>query len=429
MKKLCVALNVLMTALLASCGSTPEGPSDEFKPSLDTKTECNIRVVGNYSNFEALEAEFDRFNEYYPSVTLEYVKLDDYENNLSIALNGNDKPNIFFSEPKMIGSEKYSSVASHMEDLSDAKLKLNLDCLRSSLINRDSEGKIYMVPVFSRTYGFLVNTDLFTKEGLEIPTKWSELLTSCEAFISKGYASPIMGYSKDKKPSSGLMNVIAYPLFIAELAKNPEALKLANDLDPKAGVYMRGALEKVKTLIDNKSINIDECEKIGDNYEKVLLRFFEGDVPFMVCNGDTVSGAKKREAKSEAYKANPFKYSFYPIPVTEEGGYFIDSPSLEFAVNKDCNNLDMTNEFMRFLVRTKELDDMAVGKGLITPTKSKSFMPVYAPFSSIPENRTISPEVIGVKDTLATQIRIASYQVGKGEITIQEAIDQYGSFK
>lgn len=427
MKKLSITLGAILMAL-TSCGSGT-GPSDEFKPSLDPKTACNIRVVGSYSNFEALEAEFDRFNEFYPEVTLEYVKLDDYENSLVTALDGSDKPNIFFAESKMLGSEKFASVVGHMEELSDSKLKLNLDCVRSSLINRDSENKIFMVPVFSRTYGFLVNTDLFTKENLTIPTKWSELLTSCEAFISKGYTSPIMGYSKDKKPSSGLMNVIAYPLFISELSKNPEALKLANDLDPRAGEYMRNALTKVKTLVDNKSINVEECNQIGDNYEKVLLRFFEGDVPFMVCNGDTVSGAKKREAKSEAYKANPFNYAFYSIPITEEGGYFIDSASLEFAVNKDCNNLDMTNEFMRFLIRTKELDDMATSKGLITPTKSKSFVPVYAPFSSIPEDRTISPEVIGVKDTLATQIRIASYQVGKGEISIDEAVAQYGSFK
>jgi multiple sugar transport system substrate-binding protein len=149
----------------------------------------------------------------------------------------------------------------------------------------------------------------------------------------------------------------------------------------------------------------------------------------MVCNGDTVSGAKKREAKSEAYQANPFNYSFYPIPVTDKGGYFIDSPSLEFSVNKDCENLDMTNEFMRFLLRTKELQNMASLKGLIPSTKSTSFDAVYAPFGKVPSDRTISPEVIGVKDQLATQIRLAAYKVGKGELTIDEAVAQYGSLE
>ena len=121
--------------------------------------------------------------------------------------------------------------------------------------------------------------------------------------------------------------------------------------------------------------------------------------------------------------------SFSPIPLSEKGGYFIDSPSIEFSVNKDCDNLDMTNEFMRFLVSDKELNEMASVKRLVTPTKVMSFDPVYAPFGKIPSERIISPEVLGIKDQLTVQIRIASYKVGRGDLTIDEAIGMYGSFK
>ena len=430
-KAFCIAFGLAAIALAACGGETSEqkGSSEIFTPSFDKNTKCSITVVGNYSNFEALEAEFDRFNVYYPKVDLEYVKLDKYETSLATVLESDDKPNIFFSEPKMMTSESYASVLSHMEELSDSKLGINLDCIRSNLLNRDPSGKTYMVPVFSRTYGTLVNKNLFNKENLELPTTWTELLNVCKAFKTKGYANPMMGYSKDKKPSSGLMNVIAYPYFIAELAKNPQALEKANKLDPEAGEYMRKGLSAVDQLKKNGCFDIAACDGIGDNYEKLLLRFFEGDVPMMVCNGDIVSGAKKRESKSEAYKASPFKYSFYPIPVTEEGGFFIDSPSVEFSVNKDCKNLDMTNEFMRFLVRTNELDRMASDKGLISPTKTTPFETNYAAFNEVPLERTVSPEVIGVKDSLATQIRVASYMVGKGEISVDEAVAKYGSFE
>ena len=422
-----IAAAVLSAALVASCGNS--GNNEEaFVPALPKDTMCTIKIAGSYSNFEALEMEFDRFKTFYnKDLALEYVKPDDYDNNLGTILSGEDKPNIFFAEPRMLDNEKYSAVVPHMEDLSDPNLKLNLDCIRPNLINRDKDGKVRMVPIFSRTYGALVNVDLFKKEGIEIPTTWSGLISACEAFLAKNYKSPIMGYSKDKKSSSGLMNVIAYPLFIADLAKNPEALRLANDLDPAAGAYMRPALEKIKTLIDKGCINIQECDQIGDNYTKTLLRFLAGDVPMMVCNGDTVSGAKKREKESPEYKANPFNYQFYPIPVTEQGGYFVDSVSLQFAVNKDCDNLDMTNEFMRFLLRSNELNDMAASKGLISTSKSKSSNAVYAPFNNVPAERTISPEDIGVKDTLVTQIRIASYEVGKG-MDIDTAVSKYGQF-
>ena len=424
-KLLCITLNVLMSATLVACGGKKENVSEEFKPSLDTNKTCEIKVVGDYGNFEALEAEFDKFNEYYPNVSLSYTKLDDYENTLATVLKGNDKPNIFFSYRKMIGNEKYASVVEHMEELSDPALKLNLDCIRSSLINRDANKKVYMVPVFLRTYGALVNNNLFKKENLDVPSTWTELLNVCKSFSEKEYVSPMMGYSKDKKPSSGLMNTIAYPMFAAELAKNPAALEKANNLDPEAGEYMRGGLEAVKKVVDEGCVNIEECDKIGDNYEKVLLRFFEGDVPMMLCNSDIVSGAKKRESKSEAYQENPFDYAFYPIPVTENGGYFIDCPSLEFSINKNCNDLDMTNEFMKFLIRTDELKNMAAAKGLLNPTNSDSYIPVYAPFSKVPAERRIS---LDIKDQPAAQMRIAAYQVGKGEMTVDEAIANYGKF-
>jgi multiple sugar transport system substrate-binding protein len=236
----------------------------------------------------------------------------------------------------------------------------------------------------------------------------------------------MMGYSL--KSSSSLMNTIAYPLFVSVLAKNEEALNLANSLDSRAGVYMKSALEKVDSLIKNGCIDLDSCDEIKDNYEKVLLRFFEGDVPMMICTGDTVSGTKKREEKSEAFTKSPFNYSFSPIPLTNEGGCFIDSPSIEFSVNKDCDNLDMTNEFMKFLISNKELNEMAKIKRLTTPTRKMSFDSVYAPFANISSDRIFYPEALGIKDQLTVQTRIASFKVGRGELTVSEAVSMYGSF-
>ena len=429
MKKFLCIITVLCMALsLTACGERIPGKTDAaFVPSLDTGTSCSITVVGNYDNFEALETEFDRFNEFYPNVQLSYVKLDDYNNVLGTALESSDKPNIFFSYAWMIGNEKYASVSSHMEELSDASLGLQLDCIRPGLINHDAQDRVLLVPVFSRTYGMLVNNDLFRKEGVSVPTTWAELLAVCETLRGKGYESPMMGYSL--KSSSCFMNTVAYPMFAATLAANPDALALANNLDPAAGEYMRPALEAVEQLIRTGCIDLEACSTIEDNYSKVILRFFEGDVPMMICTGDTVSGTKKRESQSEAFTAAPFGYSFLPIPLTENGGYFIDSPSLEFSVNKDCENLDMTNEFMRFLITNKTLNEMASVKRLVTPTKDLSFDAVYAPFGQVPADRIISPEVLGVKDQLTVQIRVAAFRVGTGELSIDEAVALYGTFE
>ena len=431
-KKLITLVLVICTVLsMTACGENeseePAASEERFDPALDKNTDCSITVVGSYDNFEALEAEFDRFNEIYPNVKLSYMKLDDYNNILATTLEGKDKPNIFFSYAWMMGNETYDSVVSHMEELSDASLGLKMDCIRPGLINHDDKGAVKMVPVFSRSYGMLVNNDLFEKEGLSVPTTWSELIDVCEAFKSKGYDSPMMGYSLDS--SSCFMYTLAYPMFVATLAENPEALALANKLDPAAGEYMRPALETVERVIQSGCIDIKECDKISDNYTEVILRFFEGDVPMMICAGDTVSGTKKRESQSEAFTKSPFSYTFTPIPMTDEGGYFIDSPSVEFSVNKDCDNLDMTNEFMRFLINENELNEMASVKRLITPTANMSFDSVYAPFGKVSSERTLSPEVLGITDQLTVQIRVAAFQVGKGEKSVDDVVKLYGTYE
>jgi multiple sugar transport system substrate-binding protein len=100
---------------------------------------------------------------------------------------------------------------------------------------------------------------------------------------------------------------------------------------------------------------------------------------------------------------------------------------VEFSVNKACDNLDMTNEFMRFLVSREELNRMASVKRLVTPTTDLSFDSVYEPFGRVPAERVLSPEVIGITDPLARQVRNAAYLVGTGALTVDEAVSQYGS--
>ena len=420
MKKLIyVALTGVMAASLVACKPQKEKPI------------YHISIVGDYGNFEALEAEFERFKAIRDDVVLNYESVSKYKDNLATMLEGDEKPNIFFSYTWMVGNDKYNSVFSHAEDLSDPALEMNLDCIRPGLLNR-KDNKVLMAPIFSRTYGVLVNENLFEKEGLQIPTTWDGLLEVCAAFREKGYDNPIMGYSKDS--SGTFMYNLAYPTFVAELAKDPEAINRANNPDkvagdPVAGEYMRSALNAVDQLIKQNCVNLENCDKIEDNYGKVIIRFFDGDVPMMICGADTPSGTKKREKDSVPFQENPFAYSFHPIPVTEQGGYFIDSPSVQFSVNKDCDNLDVTNEFMRFLLSDAELNNMSSIKRLVAPTKNLSFDSIYAPFGNVPAERTFSPEKLDIQDIISTQIKIASYKVGKGELTIDEAIAAYGTLK
>ena len=413
---------------LTACSSTKQETTTEagFQPSLDTSTKCRISVAGGYDNFEALEAEFDRFNEYYPDVELVFTKVDDYNNMIGTVLNGNDAPDIYVNYSWMYGRDQYKSSIDHAENLADSALGLDLDCIRSNIILNTDDGTLPMVPVFANTYGMLVNNDLFEKEGLSVPTTYQELVEVCNALREKGYKSPVMGFSNEETTS--LFTLAIYPYFCGTVADDAEAVRNLNSLEPSAGKYIQPSLEKLAQFLDDGCVDLKACSEIENNYDAVILRFFEGDVPMMTCSGDTVSGTKKRESRSEAFIANPFTYTFVPIPMSDEGAYFLDMPNLQFSVNKESANLDMANEFMRFLVTSGELNEMAQNKGLMSPTKDLSFNSVYAAFGDVPESRILSPEVIGLTDDAVIQFRQAAYGVGTGAMTIDEAIAKFGAF-
>lgn len=427
-KMICVFLSLMMILSLAACGSEKQEVTVEggFKPSLDTSTSCNIRIAGGYDNFEALETEFDRFNRYYPNVELVYTKIDDYNNMIGTVLDGKDAPDIYVNYSWMYGREQYKSSIDHAENLADPALGLNLNCIRGNILLNTDDGTLPMVPVFSNTYGMLVNQSIFEKEGLNVPTTYQELIEVCKAFREKGYENPLMGFSKEETTS--LYTLTIYPFFCGTVADDEEAVKKLNSLDSSAGEYLRPSLEKITQFIGESGVNLDECDKIEDNYDAVILRFFEGDIPMMTCSGDTVSGTKKRESRSEAFIANPFTYTFVPVPMSDEGASFLDMPNLQFSVNKDGSNPDMSNEFMRFLITSEELNEMAKNKGLMSPTKDLSFNTMYAAFGNVPESRILSPEEIGLTDDAVIQMRQAVYLVGTGEMTIDEAVKAYGTF-
>ena len=427
-KTKCMILAGLMILGLSSCGKEEQKTETEkgFKPSQDTSLSCNINVAGGYDNFEALEAEFDRFNEFYPNVKLVYTKIDDYNNMIGTVLDGNDAPDIYVNYSWMYGREQYKSSIDHAEDLSDPALNLDLNCIRSNIILKTDDGKLPMVPVFSNTYGMLVNKSLFEKEGLNVPTTYQELAAVCKAFKEKGYQNPIMGFSQ--KETTSLFTLSIYPYFCGTVANNAEAVKKLNEMDPSAGEYMRPSLEKILQFKNDGCVDLDACAKIENNYDAVIMRFFEGDVPMMTASGDTVSGTEKRESRSEAFIASPFKYSFAPIPMSDDGASFLDMPNLQFSVNKDSKNLNMANEFMRFLITSEELNTMAQKKGLMSPTKDLSFNSMYAAFEAVPESRILSPEVIGLTDDAVYQLRQAAYNVGTGAMTVDDAVAAYGTF-
>ena len=436
-KVVSIALVSMLLWNVTGCKSRPGGGDEagkgskakqakEFSPKYASDTEYKLSVTGSYSNFESLESAIDRFYEYYPNGEISYTCLDDYRNTIVPALAGQEPPDIYVVQPWMYGDEQFTELFDHAIDLSNPELGIQLDCIRPGVQWNMEQGKVLTLPVFATSYGMLVNRDIFEKNNLDVPETFEELKEVCKKLKEAGYPSPVMGANTTTTPGIGY--TFSYPMFAKTVKEDRSVENDLNQLLPSAGEVMRPSLTRLQEFADSGCIDVAMCAKeIEDDYNAVIMRFFEGDVPMMLCSGDVVSGTKKREGQSQAFSAHPFHYDFYVAPSGDEGGYYMDSVSMLFSVNKESRNLDMTTEFIRFLTSEKELGKMAAEKRLITPTRDYSLDEVYASLASFPEERTVAFRDTEILDGAVKQFRSAAYAVVNHDMTVDEAVKRYGT--
>ena len=114
---------------------------------------------------------------------------------------------------------------------------------------------------------------------------------------------------------------------------------------------------------------------------------------------------------------------------TEQGGYFLNSISLGFAINGKSSNLDMAKEFMRFLVNTEELNRMAKAKRMVTPCTEMALDDIYAAFGQLDASHVINLSELGLDDAPDQQVRKAGWQVSNGNMTVDEAVAAFGTLQ
>ena len=418
-KHLTLILPILTALSISSCGGQQKD-KDGFKPRLDPNSEVELTVRGHYENFEALEAEIVSFKTYYPKVEINYEYDKDHKKNLLNTLAGDTPPDIFFT----YSSLDFSLYDEYTEDLAQSNLNIDLDCIKDAYIYKDNNGKVPYVPIFTATYGMMVNENLFSQYNLSVPQTYDELINVCKTFENAENIYPMLAHN------SMIVYPIFFPHFCASILGNQDKVNALNNNTPEAGENMRDSLEMLYDFISQGYIDFDACASIKDDYNATILRFFEGDVAMMLAKGNTVSGTEKRESQSAAYSANPFKYSFHPVPTTDKGGYMYSTVELCFSVNKKSTKLDMANEFMRFLVSTRELNKMNDKKRMTSPCKDMALDGMFAGFGKLPLERRFAPSQLGLSEWADKQVRKAGSSIidNRNKPTaVDDAIAGYGS--
>jgi len=98
-------------------------------------------------------------------------------------------------------------------------------------------------------------------------------------------------------------------------------------------------------------------------------------------------------------------------------------------VNSNSKNLDLANEFMRFMVRSEELNRIAQAKRMVTTSSDMSLDAIYSAFGELSTDRIINPAKLGLIDAADAQVRRAGWQVSNGKLTVDEAVAAFGTLE
>lgn len=387
-------LGLLAVALLgtAGCGKKAE---NVFQPKLDTEAKVELNCAGFFGNFEALDQVTNDFNRYYPNVefTYEQVSSENYDSYLE----ANPEVDIMMTSQEMFG--KFGDILDGFcADLS--KEDINLADIEENMLQMEyHNGKLSAIPMGQNIYGLIVNVSLLEKEGLSVPADYEEFIQVLTALKEKGY-TPIQG--PESKVYAELTQGMLYDMLLADPSLYEDLLAGKES----AVDQLMPVMDKLNVIIENGFTDMAVNQTYpNDNYDQAILTFFEGNVPFWVCNTEKVSGMKKRESKSEAFQANPFVYDYIYAPLGEKGPYVYAEPWFGFAVNKNSPDYEYAIEFIRFLATREEINKMADVKGIPSVAVEKTDVEIY-------------------RNVLHTENAEMSY-VNKGEITTDIVTNWY----
>lgn len=360
---------VTMLSALAGCTNNNNNNTNtvkkEFAPTLDTEKSVSLEIAGFMANFESLDQVINDFNGYYPNVSISYeqnkgTKLAEY-------LESNEYVDIIMTSDANIRSADNADmyVLDSLVDLS--KENIDTDAIDSDMLSACTvDGKLARIPLAKTMCGMVVNKTLLKNEGIEVPQTYSEFMAACEKLKSKGY-TPIQG-SKIHAYSDMML-----PMGMAIVGNSDELTSKYNLKDSSYAEGLRSVYSRLDEII-KKGYTSYELNSTypDDNYDKAILKFFEGNVPFWICTTESVSGMKKRESKSETYTANPFEYEFVNVPLGDNGVYDYEEPWYGFSVSMKSKNIDYAVEFLNFMSTETEINKMAEIKGMPSVAKNSS---------------------------------------------------------
>lgn len=330
---------ILATALvtvgaLAACSSgTASTPSDDGTVSGDLQ----ILVSSADASDAAFKLINEGFEQKYPDVkvTFSSVSNDNYPATKSSRLTAG---NVDILVAKNVVEVPDFAADSTSDDVLLARSGGLLDLTDEAFMKRftpsvlDSQaidGKQYVVPTgLSYSTGVYYNKAIFEKNGLSVPTTWSELENVMATLKGSGVAPFGIG-GKDTWPAGlAMLGVVGstYPT-VSDKEKLVEGFwKNTVSLSDPAPVSV---LEKTETIFQNAQANF-----AGTGYDEIPAGFAKGDYAM------TIDGTWNEPTIKSAV-AGAFDYGYFPLPASDtaaDNAFLNGKIELQLAVASGTKN-------------------------------------------------------------------------------------------
>ncbi|WP_160724882.1 ABC transporter substrate-binding protein [Bacillus sp. USDA818B3_A] len=250
MKKLISIVTVLMVLLLSACGLNGSGSSSKSSAGAEGSKGNNGKKVLEFWHIDPGEKEkvyeeaVARFEKKHPDVDVKVLQIpnDAYKQKLSVAMSGNDAPDVFHSWGG--GWLKNFVDQDKVLDITDATDKAHFNEL--SLANSTFDDKVYGLPLGLSLDVVFYNKEMFKKYGLTAPKTYDEWLTVNDTLKENGII-PIALANQTKWPGAYLFMNFASRIAGPELFNSAFHREGRGFDDPayvQAGAYLQELVKK-----------------------------------------------------------------------------------------------------------------------------------------------------------------------------------------
>lgn len=280
------------------------------------------------------------FNQKYPNITVKFDPTNptDYNATLQTQLETGTGPDLFFVRSFQVGRDlfdnKYLASLKDLPGLSDA-----VSAASNAPWATDS-GEPYAVPIAAVAQGIFYNQDMFTANGITVPTTWEDLIAAAQKLKAAG----ITPFSNGLKDEWDINEVVWMGLLPSAIGGRDARLAYLNGQNCFNDSKMVASFQQIADL---KPYLPKGFEAIGVNDAENL--FVQGRAAMMFDGSWSI--------KIYEQDAPTFKWSVFQIPAPA-GKDLYETFHVDSAIgmNAASKNQDAARTFLQWLL-TKDFND------------------------------------------------------------------------